>query len=204
MSKVDAAVKALKSGQLTVLPTETVYGLFADALNEAAVERLYAVKGRPVAKALNLNVADIADILRFSQKQPAYLEKLIGHFLPGPLTIILEASPVVPAWVHVGKTTIGFRMPQISATLEIIRQVGVLVGPSANVTGDSSPRFFSDLKPEILSTAAVSLQDDSISGLDTTILDLTTQPAKILRQGAITREQLLEKIPELSQIERQK
>ncbi|MFK4948398.1 L-threonylcarbamoyladenylate synthase [Lactococcus formosensis] len=197
---VEKAIAALKAGELAVLPTETVYGIFADATNEAAVQKLYAVKGRPVEKALNMNVSDYDTILKFSVHQPAYLEKLVQTFLPGPLTIILEASPEVPEWIHVGKTTVGFRMPSISATQEVIKALGVLVGPSANLTGSPSPRFYEDLTSAILDKAAVALQDDSVSGLDTTILDLSGEKPKILRQGAITAQQLLDAVPELSEI----
>lgn len=197
---VEKAIAALKAGELAVLPTETVYGIFADATNEAAVQKLYAVKGRPVEKALNMNVADYDTILKFSVHQPAYLEKLVQTFLPGPLTIILEASPEVPEWIHVGKTTVGFRMPSIPATQEVIKALGVLVGPSANLTGSPSPRFYEDLTSAILDKAAVALQDDSIYGLDTTILDLSGEKPKILRQGAITAQELLDAVPELSEI----
>lgn len=197
---VEKAIAALKAGELAVLPTETVYGIFADATNEAAVQKLYAVKGRPVEKALNMNVADYDTILKFSVHQPAYLEKLVKTFLPGPLTIILEASPEVPEWIHVGKTTVGFRMPSIPATQEVIKALGVLVGPSANLTGSPSPRFYEDLTSAILDKAAVALQDDSIYGLDTTILDLSGEKLKILRQGAITAQELLDAVPELSEI----
>lgn len=197
---VEKAIAALKAGELAVLPTETVYGIFADATNEAAVQKLYAVKGRPVEKALNMNVADYDTILKFSVHQPAYLEKLVKTFLPGPLTIILEASPEVPEWIHVGKTTVGFRMPSIPATQEVIKALGGLVGPSANLTGSPSPRFYEDLTSAILDKAAVALQDDSIYGLDTTILDLSGEKPKILRQGAITAQELLDAVPELSEI----
>ena len=197
---VEKAIAALKAGELAVLPTETVYGIFADATNEAAVQKLYAVKGRPVEKALNMNVADYDTILKYSVHQPAYLEKLVQTFLPGPLTIILEASPEVPEWIHVGKTTVGFRMPSIPATQEVIKALGVLVGPSANLTGSPSPRFYDDLTSAILDKAAVALQDDSVYGLDTTILDLSGEMHKILRQGAITAQELLDAVPELSEI----
>ena len=197
---VEKAIAALKAGELAVLPTETVYGIFADATNEAAVQKLYAVKGRPVEKALNMNVADYDTILKYSVHQPAYLEKLVQTFLPGPLTIILEASPEVPEWIHVGKTTVGFRMPSIPATQEVIKALGVLVGPSANLTGSPSPRFYDDLTSAILDKAAVALQDDSVYGLDTTILDLSGEMPKILRQGAITAQELLDAVQELSEI----
>lgn len=195
--KKNQAVNALKKGQLVILPTETVYGIFADASNEQAVERLYAVKGRPTEKALNLNVSSYEDILHFSKNQPEYLEKLVEKFLPGPLTIILEANENVPEWVHVGKSTVGFRMPSVAITQEIIQSVGVLVGPSANLTGEKSPLLFENLSSEILDSAELAIKDDSIHGLDTTILDLTQKEPKILRQGAITAEELMKNLPEL-------
>ncbi|QDK70779.1 L-threonylcarbamoyladenylate synthase [Lactococcus protaetiae] len=198
--QTEKAINALKSGELVILPTETVYGLFADATQEQAVKKLYAVKGRPTEKALNMNVSSFDTILKYSKNQPTYLEKLVAEFLPGPLTIILEASENVPEWIHIGKTTVGFRMPAISMTQNIINEVGVLVGPSANLTGELSPRFFSDLSQEILKNATVAIKDDSVYGLDTTIIDLTGENPKILRQGAITREELLFAIPELSKI----
>lgn len=195
------AIKALKSGQLAILPTETVYGLFADAMNEEAVQKLYSVKGRPTEKALNMNISSFEDMLKYSINQPVYLQKIVEAFLPGPLTIILEASKDVPECIHIGKSTVGFRMPNIAVTQKIIKEVGVLVGPSANLSGSKSPSFFADLSPEILENAAVSVQDDSIYGLDTTIIDLTQEKPKLLRQGAVTKEELLKKVPELGQIE---
>ncbi|TRW75073.1 threonylcarbamoyl-AMP synthase [Lactococcus lactis] len=195
------AIKALKSGQLAILPTETVYGLFADAMNEEAVQKLYSVKGRPTEKALNMNISSFEDILKYSINQPVYLQKIVEAFLPGPLTIILEASKDVSEWIHIGKSTVGFRMPNIAVTQKIIKEVGVLVGPSANLSGSKSPSFFADLSPEILENAAVAVQDDSIYGLDTTIIDLTQEKPKLLRQGAVTKEELLKKVPELGQIE---
>ncbi|MDR0300481.1 MAG: threonylcarbamoyl-AMP synthase [Streptococcaceae bacterium] len=200
-NQITKAVELLKEAELVILPTETVYGIFADAMNQTAVEKLYAAKGRPTGKALNLNVANFTTILKFSQNQPAYLEKLVKAFLPGPLTIILEASEVVPEWVHIGKQTVGFRMPAVELAQAVIREVGVLVGPSANLTGQASPVRFSDLSPEILAKAALALEDESISGLDTTILDLTVIPARILRQGAISSEEILEEVPEIQIIE---
>ncbi|GAB2026560.1 L-threonylcarbamoyladenylate synthase [Lactovum odontotermitis] len=200
MDKNKTAVEFLKAGELVIMPTETVYGIFADALNQSAVEKLYEAKGRPAEKALNLNVADFSTILKYSENQPAYLKKLVEAFLPGPLTIILEASKNVPDWIHIGKTSVGFRMPSIASTLSVIRESGLLVGPSANLTGEASPVKFKDLTAEILSQASLAIKDDSISGLDTTILDLSVKPVHILRQGAITREKLLRKVPEIGEI----
>ena len=99
---MDRIRQELEKGGAVVLPTETVYGLFAKALDEKAVDHVYQLKRRPRDKALNLNVASLEDILHFSKNQPTYLQKLVEVFLPGPLTIILEANDRVPYWVNSG------------------------------------------------------------------------------------------------------
>ena len=185
----------LEKGGAVVLPTETVYGLFAKALDEKAVDHVYQLKRRPRDKALNLNVASLADILNFSKNQPPYLQQLVEKFLPGPLTIILKANDKVPDWVNSDLTTVGFRMPSHPVTLELIREFGPLIGPSANISGKSSGvtfrKILHDFDQEILG-----LEDDAfLTGQDSTILDLSGDKVKILRQGAITREDILAKIP---------
>ncbi len=187
----------LEKGGAVVLPTETVYGLFAKALDEKAVNHVYQIKRRPRDKALNLNVASLDDILNFSKNQPPYLQQLVEKFLPGPLTIILKANDKVPDWVNSDLTTVGFRMPSHPVTLELIREFGPLIGPSANISGKSSGvtfrKILHDFDQEVLG-----LEDDVfLTGQDSTILDLSGTKVKILRQGSITREDILAKIPEI-------
>ena len=126
---------------------------------------------------------------------PGQLLSLGDHYVYGLI------DPRSKQIFYIGKSTVGFRMPNIAVTQKIIKEVGVLVGPSANLSGSKSPSFFADLSPEILENAAVAVQDDSIYGLDTTIIDLTQEKPKLLRQGAVTKEELLKKVPELGQIE---
>lgn len=195
---IDRIKHELKNGGAVVLPTETVYGLFAKALEEKAVDRVYQLKGRPRDKALNLNVASLDEILYFSKHQPVYLKKLVATFLPGPLTIILEANDKVPYWVNSGLPTVGFRMPSHPVTLDLIREFGPLIGPSANISGCKSgvnfKKIIEDFDQEVLG-----LEDDVfLTGQDSTILDLTGKKVKILRQGSITQEDILAKIPEIS------
>ena len=185
----------LEKGKAVVLPTETVYGLFAKALDEKAVDHVYQLKRRPRDKALNLNVAGLDDILNFSKNQPPYLQQLVDHFLPGPLTIILEANERVPYWVNSDMATVGFRMPSHPVTLELIREFGPLIGPSANLSGQASGvsfyKILQDFDQEVLG-----IEDDAfLTGQDSTILDLSGDKVKILRQGAITRQDILAKIP---------
>lgn len=185
----------LEKGGAVVLPTETVYGLFAKALDEEAVDYVYQLKRRPREKALNLNVAGLDDILNFSKNQPPYLQKLVESFLPGPLTIILEANSKVPYWVNSGLMTVGFRMPSHPVTLELIREFGPLIGPSANISGHASGVSFKEILKDF-DQEVLGLEDDSfLTGQDSTILDLSGDEAKILRQGSITRQDILAMIP---------
>ncbi|MEX2783915.1 L-threonylcarbamoyladenylate synthase [Streptococcus sp. H49] len=194
---MDDIKKVLQEGGAVILPTETVYGIFAQALDQAAVRRVYQLKKRPQAKAMNLNVASLKEILAYSQNQPPYLEKLYRSFLPGPLTIILEANAKVPPWINSGGRSVGFRVPRHSATLELIRETGPLIGPSANLSGDESGKTFSQISHSF-NQQLIGLADDSaISGLDSTVLDLSGGPAKILRQGALTQADLLAAVPEI-------
>lgn len=185
----------LEKGGAVVLPTETVYGLFAKALDEEAVDYVYQLKRRPREKALNLNVAGLDDILNFSKNQPSYLQKLVESFLPGPLTIILEANDKVPDWVNSGLMTVGFRMPSHPVTLELIREFGPLIGPSANLSGQSSGVSFKEILKDF-GQEVLGFEDDAfLTGQDSTILDLSGDKVKILRQGSITRQDILAMIP---------
>ena len=188
----------LENGGAVVLPTETVYGLFAQAMNEAAVEHVYQLKRRPKDKAMNLNVADLETILAFSKNQPSYLKTLYEAFLPGPLTIILQANDRVPAWINSGLSTIGFRIPNHPKTLELIQQTGPLIGPSANISGRESGKIFADIKTQFNNEVTGLADDAALTGVDSTILDLSGETARILRQGAITKAELLAVAPELS------
>ena len=187
----------LEKGGAVVLPTETVYGLFAKALDKKAVDHVYQLKRRPRDKALNLNVASLDDILNFSKNQPPYLQKLVDCFLPGPLTIILEANDKVPYWVNSDLTTVGFRMPSHPVTLELIREFGPLIGPSANISGQDSGVTYKEILQDF-NQNVLGLEDDAfLTGQDSTIIDLSGSKVKILRQGSITREDILAKIPEI-------
>ncbi len=194
---MDKLRKILTSGGAVVLPTETVYGLFAQALNEEAVNNVYQLKQRPRDKAMNLNVSNLNDINFFSQNTPFFLEKLYNRFMPGPLTIILKANDNVPFWVNSGLDTVGFRVPNHVKTLQLISETGPLIGPSANISGNESGKKFSDIQAQF-SVDLPGIEDDqALTGIDSTILDLSGQKARILRQGAISRELIQKEIPEI-------
>ena len=194
---MDKIEKTLAAGGAVVLPTETVYGLFAQALNEEAVERIYELKRRPRDKALNLNVTSLEEIYAFSKNQPTYLNQLYQAFLPGPLTIILQANDQVPTWINSGMDTVGFRIPKHSVTLDLIRKYGPLIGPSANLSGKVSGTSFQQIVMDFQEQVSGVEDDAALTGQDSTILDLSGEKALILRQGAITREDILAQVNDI-------
>lgn len=197
MTSIGKLSQALEDRHAVVLPTETVYGLFAKALNESSVDLVYNLKERPRDKAMNLNVSSYDDILNFSKNQPAYLKKLYKAFLPGSLTIILQANEKVPAWIHSGLDSVGFRLPNHPITQDLISKHGPLIGPSANKSGQESGKYFNTIMQSFDHEVLGYEDDDFLTGVDSTILDLSKEKAIILRQGAISKEDLLSVVPEL-------
>ena len=120
------------------------------------------------------------------------------HFLPGPLTIILQANKKVPDWIHSGLDTVGFRIPAHPKTLELIRKYGPLVGPSANLSGHASGIKYKAIVSEFDQVVPGIEDDDFLTGQDSTILDISDSKARILRQGSITKADLLAHVSELS------
>lgn len=189
------AAALLKAGQLVAFPTETVYGLGANALLPAAVQQVFAVKGRPMDNPLIVTVADFQQVLPFVETSHPLTEKIIQHFWPGPLTVILGVKKgALPAEVTGGLSTAAFRMPANKKTLELIRLAGVpLVGPSANTSGRPSPTTAEHVYHDLHGKIAGILDDGATKiGVESTVLDLSdpTKPPMILRPGAITPEDL--------------
>lgn len=194
---MDKIEEALLAGQAVILPTETVYGLFARAMDARAVSNVYALKKRPPEKAMNLNVSSLEEILAFSKEPPAYLEALYKAFLPGPLTIILKANERVPVWVNSGLPTVGFRVPRHPLTLAYIKKTGPLIGPSANLSGQASGLVYEEIQ-SAFSHQLLGVQDDkAIKGKDSTILDISGPKAKILRQGTIAQAAIQARVKDI-------
>ena len=136
--------------------------------------------------------------MHFSKNQPTYLQKLVETFLPGPLTIILEANDKVPYWVNSGFATVGFRMPSHPITLDLIRETGPLIGPSANISGQASGVTFEQILKDF-DQVVLGLEDDAfLTGQDSTIFGFVGRQGEILRQGSIKREDILARLPEIS------
>lgn len=186
------AAEFLRAGGLVALPTETVYGLGANALDPAAVARIFAAKERPNWDPLIVHIADRAQLDGLVSSVPSAAERLIERFWPGPLTLLLPRSPVVPDIVTAGRELVGVRMPSHPVALALLRQAGVPVAaPSANRFGHISPttaaHVLEDLDGRI---EAVVDAGPTEHGLESTVLDPTVNPMQIYRPGAVTLEQI--------------
>ncbi len=184
----------LRQGELVAIPTETVYGLAADALNPTAVRAIFAAKGRPVDNPLIVHIARMEDWAPLVTEIPEQARRLAEAFWPGPLTLILPASDRVPAEVRGGLSTVAVRFPSHPVAQAAILHAGCpLAAPSANRSGSPSPtnagRVMEDMNGRI---AAVLEGGDSDVGVESTVLDLCHQPPRLLRPGGVTPAMLEE------------
>ena len=184
------AARLLREGRLVAVPTETVYGLAADATQETAVQANYDAKGRPETKPLNVLVDGMAMVETVCRDIPADAYRLAEAFWPGPLTMILWGSGTLPPIVPAGGATQGVRCPDHPATLAVIRALGrPLACPSANLSGRPSPKSAGDVLEQLGGRIPAVLDGGPCTvGMESTIVDLTVSPFRILRQGGLSRE----------------
>ena len=185
---ISTAVQRLRQGKLVCFPTETVYGLGADAGNAQAVARIFALKGRPSNHPLIVHLADSAQLTHWARNVPAAAWDLAAAFWPGPLTLILEKAPWVPPAVTGGQQTIGLRIPAHPLALELLRQFdGGLAAPSANRFGQVSPTTAAHVLAEFGAEAPMILDGGPCRvGVESTILNLVGGDTVLLRPGRIT------------------
>jgi L-threonylcarbamoyladenylate synthase len=186
------AAGVIQAGGLVAFPTETVYGLGANALDPDAVQRVFSAKGRPAHDPLIIHLCDPGDLLRVAVAVPPVAERLAVHFWPGPLTLIVPRAPAVPLTVSAGRETVAVRIPQHAVAVALIRAAGTpIVAPSANRFGHTSPttadHVLADLDGRI---DRVLDSGPTPIGLESTVLDVTTPHPRILRPGAISVTQL--------------
>lgn len=181
------AANLLRAGELVALPTETVYGLGADASNPAAVLKIFAAKNRPADHPLIVHLADAAQLDDWAQDIPLEVKALARAFWPGPLTLILKKCPQVPAEVTGGQDTVGLRIPDHPVALELLRAFGGgIAAPSANRFGRISPTTALHVQEELGDRVAMILEGGACDvGIESTILDLSRGEAVILRPGMI-------------------
>ena len=193
------AAQTLQAGHLVAFPTETVYGLGADATNASAVARIYEAKGRPADHPLIVHVGDMQDIADWSDDIPDYAIALARNFWPGPMTLILKRSALAQDFITGGQDTVGLRVPNHVIALALLNEFKKLGGkgvaaPSANRFGHVSPttaQAVSDELSQYLAPEDLLLDGGpSLVGVESTIIDCTTESPKILRPGAITEEMI--------------
>lgn len=186
------AVTVLRRGGLVCHPTDTVYGVAASALLPAAVERLYVVKERPRNRAIPLLLGDEADVERIARDVPPLAYRLIERFWPGGLTIVLWAQPHVPDIVTAGTGSVALRLPDHPVPRALARALGApLAATSANLSGRPSPRTAADVLADLDGRVELLLDGGPCpGGVDSTVVDLTTDPPRVARVGAIAADVL--------------
>lgn len=190
--ELDAACQILKNGGLVAFPTETVYGLGGDALRADASARIYEAKGRPSDNPLIVHIAKVDDMERIALTVPDSARKLAAAFWPGPLTMVLDKSGLVPYSTTGGLDTVAVRMPANRIALELIGRSGVYVAaPSANTSGRPSPTKAEHVWEDLNGKIDYVIDGGRVGiGLESTIIDLTGEIPLILRPGAVTKSML--------------
>ena len=196
---LNEAGKLLKQGALVAFPTETVYGLGGDGLQEDVAARIYAAKGRPSDNPLILHIADIKALEILAIDVPELAYRLAEKFWPGPLTMILKKSPVVPYATTGGLDTVAIRMPSDEIAKEIIRASGTYIAaPSANLSGRPSPTKAEHVIEDLSGRIEMIVDGgDSDIGLESSIIDLSGDVPMILRPGYITKEDFEQVVSEV-------
>lgn len=190
---VEEAAKLISSGQIVAFPTETVYGLGADAKNASAIQKTFDIKGRPPDNPIIVHISDINQISGLATDIPQLFYTLSEVFWPGPISFVLKKHPSVPDLVTAGLNTVAVRMPDHQLALALIQLTGPLTAPSANKSGKPSPTKPGHIVEDYGNELPIVDGGVSSIGLESTVLNLTSTPPSILRPGAISAE-MIEKI----------
>lgn len=197
---IDEGARILKDGGLVVFPTETVYGLGANAYNENAVANIFKAKGRPQDNPLIVHISSLDQVKDIAVDVPDEFYKLAERFMPGPLTVILKKSDKIPYVVTAGGDTVGVRMPDNEYTRQLIAKSFPLAAPSANRSKHISPTTAQHVYEDLNGEVDLILDDGACQvGIESTVLDLTVDVPTILRPGAVTADMLLDVVGQVSQ-----
>lgn len=199
--------RKLKEGKLVCFPTETVYGLGANSLDEGAVKRIFEAKGRPQDNPLIVHISNMQMLSQVSaakDQERELLDKLSKQFWPGPLTLVTRKKPIIPSIVSCGLETVGIRMPASKISLALIGEANLpIAAPSANVSGKPSPTRAAHVIEDLMGKVDIIIDGgDCQVGLESSVLDITTWPPCILRPGAISQEELSHIVMDIASLER--
>jgi len=201
MTSLKDAAKSLRDGFLVAFPTETVYGLGADATNESAVSRIFEIKGRPLDHPVIVHINSTDQIEHWAVNVPKYAYALADKYWPGPMTLILNRSSNAKDWITGGQNTVGIRIPNHEIALLLLEEFkkigsGAIAAPSANKFGKVSPTSYQHVKEELSEDLSANdmILDGGISsiGIESTIIDCTQDQPKILRPGFLTNKMIEE------------
>ncbi len=186
------AAELIQQGRLVAFPTETVYGLGANALDEEAVRGIFVAKGRPAADPLIVHLSDAAHLDQVARSVPEIARQLAGLFWPGPLTLILPKNAAIPDLVTSGLDTVAVRVPDHPVALALLKAAGLpIAAPSANRFGHTSPTTAQHVWHDLHGRIDLILDGGATTiGVESTVLDISTRPPRILRPGGVTRERL--------------
>ena len=192
IGKIRVAADFIKKGCLVAFPTETVYGLGADALNTRAIVALFEAKKRPLDNPPIVHVGNVKDVYRLVKEVPPRAEKLMKNFWPGPLTLIFKRSNIVPDVTVAGLDTIAVRMPRHNVALALLRESGCsIAAPSANLAGKPSPTLAKHVLDDLNGRIDAILDAGPTHiGVESTVLDMTVDPPQVLRPGGTPYEVL--------------
>lgn len=196
---LDEAVRLIKSGEVVVFPTETVYGLGANAFNPQAVRKIFEAKGRPMDNPLIVHIADLGQIDELAKDVSPSAREVMKAFMPGAITVIVNKADCIPDEVSAGLKTVGIRYPSHPVAQAFIRACGVpIAAPSANTSTRISPTTAEHVYEDMQGKIPLILQGGSCDvGIESTIVDMTTDIPTILRPGAITPDMLAEVLGEV-------
>ena len=200
---IEEAARVLKAGGIVAFPTETVYGLGGNGLSRDAARKIYAAKGRPSDNPLILHVSKIEEVNPLVESIPEKAKLLMESFWPGPLTVILKKSEIVPRESTGGLDTVALRCPDNALSLALIEKAGFpIAGPSANLSGSPSPTEASHVYHDLAGRIEGILDDGAVGiGVESTILDMSGDVPTLLRPGAITLEDLTEVLGEKPEVD---
>ena len=198
IDKIEDGALCLKNGGTVVFPTETVYGLGADAFNPKAIKKIYIAKGRPSDNPLIVHISDVSDVDKLASFVTPNARILMEKFWPGPLTLILKKNHLVPDEVTAGLDTVAVRCPSNTIAKELIKKSGVFVAaPSANLSGSPSPTVCEDVVSDLNGRVDYIIDGTGCEiGLESTVVDVSGNDTVILRPGGITLEMIREFIPD--------
>lgn len=184
----------IKAGEIVVFPTETVYAIGTNGLNEKAIEKIYKVKNRPLSKPISLLVSDLEMVKKLAKDITEEEEKLMRAFFPGPFTLILKRSDLIPNILTASGDTVGIRMPDDDTALNLIKLAGVpIAAPSANITGKKSGTNIKDIISDFGDSVDFYIDGgESKIGIGSTIVKMIDGEPVILRQGSITEKEIKE------------